>query len=81
MSDPKPPVAQIVAKVLGKPEDEITENTALADICMDSLKMVELIVALEAAYDFRFSEDHLIPSSFETLKSIRDALTTSLAET
>jgi len=73
-------VAQIVAKVLDRPEDDILENTALLDLGMDSLKMVELIVALEAEYDFRFSEKYLISSSFETLKTVHDSLKASLSE-
>lgn len=76
MSEPTPSLTEILASILEMPEDKITEKAVLSDLGMDSLKMVELVIALEKTYSFRFSEEQLISSNFETLKTIRNAVTT-----
>jgi acyl carrier protein len=49
---------------------EINNEDSLALIGIDSLKMVELIVALEDGFDIQFDDSELDPSLLTTVDSI-----------
>lgn len=48
-------------------EKEFDYNTLLTDIGIDSLKIIELVLAIEEQYGFEFEDDKL---SYQTLRSI-----------
>ncbi|MEV7174927.1 acyl carrier protein [Streptomyces sp. NPDC093224] len=58
--------------------EQISEDTSLRDYGLDSLAMVELLTALESAYEIRFEAAALTPETFATAgrlwKSLEPAL-------
>jgi acyl carrier protein len=57
------------------PTDEaLTGGTSLREYGLDSLGMVELLSALEAAYQIRFSDDALTLKTFATPAVLWEAL-------
>ena len=52
-------VRQTIAKVLRKPELEITPTTTFQDLKADSLDVVQILVALEDHYDVELMDDDL----------------------
>ncbi|MFE0201189.1 phosphopantetheine-binding protein [[Kitasatospora] papulosa] len=55
-------------------EDELTPDTELRDAGLDSLATVELLGALEAAYDVKFLDEALNLETFATPASLWGAL-------
>jgi acyl carrier protein len=53
-------------------KDEISIDDSLASIGIDSLKMVELIVALEDELEITFDDSDLDPSQLQTVRTIID---------
>ncbi|MFG2723420.1 acyl carrier protein [Streptomyces sp. NPDC048416] len=47
-------------------DEPLTEDTALRDLGLDSLGIVELLAALEQTYDVRFQDDALGQETFQT---------------
>lgn len=47
-------------------EEPLEEDTPLRELGLDSLAMVELLAALEGAYQVRFTDDALTLANFET---------------
>jgi acyl carrier protein len=48
------------------PDEALTPGTPLRELGLDSLGVVELLAALESAYDVRFTDDALLPESFDS---------------
>lgn len=55
-------------------EEALTPKTALRDLGLDSLAMVELLARLEQAYETRFVDDALTLATFETAGSLWSTL-------
>ena len=51
-------------------QDEVVIEDSLASIGIDSLKMVELIVALEDGLGITFDDSDLDPSQLQTVRSV-----------
>jgi acyl carrier protein len=49
-----------------EPDEKMPASLPLRDFGLDSLGTVELLAALEATYDVRFTDDALTPAAFET---------------
>lgn len=63
-------VIKIVSEQLGKPEDEITRESAFVeDLGADSLDTVELVMALEEEFDMEIPDE-----SAEKIKTVGDAI-------
>ena len=62
-------VMQIIADQLHISADSLREETSFADIGADSLDVLQIISALEEAYDIEFENDEA-----ENMKTIGDAL-------
>ncbi|PYC66956.1 phosphopantetheine-binding protein [Micromonospora arborensis] len=58
------------------PGEQLTPDTSLRDFGLDSLGTVELLAALESAYDVRFSDDALSMETFETPEVLWTTLST-----
>ncbi|GAB2824990.1 hypothetical protein GCM10027073_63420 [Streptomyces chlorus] len=56
------------------PDDALTEDADLRDLGLDSLGTVELLTALEQAYDVRFVDEALTPETFATPGTLWAAL-------
>jgi len=50
--------------------NEILPDTVLDDANIDSIKFIEIVVALEIEYDFEFDDEMLLISNFPTVNSI-----------
>ena len=63
-------LAEVLEEVAGTPADKVTEGaTFYFDLDIDSLTMVEVVVACEERFDVRIPDDAL-----EGLKTVGDAL-------
>ena len=51
---------------------DIDENTNLFNIGLDSIGFINIIVALENAYDIFIDEDDLETEKFSTIKNIKE---------
>jgi acyl carrier protein len=56
-------------------DEQLTPDTSLRDLGLDSLGTVELLAALESAYDVRFVDDDLSMETFATPAVLWAALT------
>ncbi|PYX69493.1 MAG: acyl carrier protein [Acidobacteria bacterium] len=63
-------VKQIISEQLGIEESEITSNSSFADdLGADSLDQVELVMALEEAFELEISDEDA-----EKIRTVRDVL-------
>ncbi len=63
-------VKKVVAKKLGKSEDEITEDAAfMEDLGADSLDVVELMMELESEFEIEVPDDEA-----EKIRTVGDAV-------
>ncbi len=65
-------VRQVVGTALGRPVPGDEPLSRTSDARWDSLKHVEILFALEDAFDVRFSEDEM--SALESLDALVDAI-------
>ena len=50
---------------------EVTESESLFDAgVLDSLRLIEVVTALESQFDFRVQEDELIPNNFDSIVNL-----------
>lgn len=62
-------VAEVASDVLGIDKDEITLETTFDDLDADSLDRLQLVTAIEDAFDMEVPDDKL-----DTMNSVSDAL-------
>lgn len=48
----------------------ISTNTKLLDIMVDSITFIQTIISLEETFNFEFDDEMLLIQSFQTIKSI-----------
>jgi acyl carrier protein len=64
-----------LSKIYGKPKNDITINSSFKeDLRMDSLSLVEFIVACEDEFDIEIDLDSDRNSEIKTLKDLHDAI-------
>lgn len=63
-------VIEVIAELSVVPHEDINADDMLTNIGIDSLKMVELIIALEDRFNIRFNDSDLDPSKLKTVQSI-----------
>ena len=64
-----------LSKIYGKPKNDITINSSFKeDLRMDSLSLVEFIVACEDEFDIEIDLDSDRNSKIKTLKDLHDAI-------
>jgi acyl carrier protein len=64
-----------LSKIYGKPKTDITMNSSFKeDLRMDSLSLVEFVVACEDEFDIEIDLDSDRNSEIETLKDLHDAI-------
>jgi acyl carrier protein len=51
-------------------EEEITPDSRLRDLGLDSMRAIELLFALEDAYDVVVPDEKLVEDTFETAESL-----------
>lgn len=56
-----------IKKELGRDFDDITVSTAFDDMAMDSLEVVQMVMAIEEAFDIEIDDDDV-----DSLKTIGD---------
>jgi len=49
---------------------EVLPDTKLDDSNIDSIKFIEIVVALEIEFDFEFEDEMLLLSNFDTVSSM-----------
>ena len=66
-------VREVMAAILGLEEDEIEDDTSLNTVeSWDSLKHMNLILALEEEFDVEFSDDQVV--ELTSYREIRETL-------
>lgn len=67
-------VLQIACGVLGRNETELTLNTALTDMDIDSIVYLELLVDIECEFEIEFEDEDLLIETFTSIGDIVDAV-------
>ena len=68
-------VKRIVAEKMRLEAKEISSDSNIKDLGIDSISFVELIVQVEEIYDIEFDEDYLNVEEFSTIKNIAEYIT------
>lgn len=50
--------------------DEVTEESTLVDLGIDSLSTMDLLLLIEEEFDLDITEDFLVPSYFKSVKTL-----------
>lgn len=61
------------------PGDVDWETATLADLGLDSMTAIELVLAIEDTFDVQFSEERLVRETFSTLAELAAAVRTMIA--
>ena len=61
-------------KKLSNVDVDIEQTTSLNVYGIDSLKRVQLVIELEAEFDFAFNDEDLTQQNFETIENIQNLL-------
>lgn len=64
-------IIQIIGCVLGRNESELTLDTTLKDMDIDSIVYLEILVDIECEFEIEFEDEELL---IETFKSIGDII-------
>jgi acyl carrier protein len=72
---------RIVGEILGKPEavSSLPAEGRLSELGMSSLKMVNLMLAVEGAFDLTIPQSDITPDNFRSVASIEALLQRLLA--
>ena len=70
----------IVSTLRGRIKDNISIETELTAIRLDSILFIQIVVNLEAAFDFEFDDEKLLITEFPTVRSIIEYIELRLAE-
>lgn len=62
-------------------DDPLQPDSNLADLGMDSLAVVALLVSIEEEFSMEFSDELLVPETFETPAALWDAISASCEAT
>lgn len=60
-------IRKAIKKELGRDFDNISEDTAFEDMAMDSLEVVQMVMAIEEAFDIEIDDDDV-----DSLKTVGD---------
>ncbi len=63
-------IIDIIVETLEVEEDLLNENTRFADLDVDSLDLVNLVVAFEKKYDFEIPDNEI--KNLQTVKDVVD---------
>ena len=74
-------LSTLVAQILGKPGDtqSIPLDARLSELGMSSIKMVNLMLAVEGEFDLSIPQNDITPENFRSVQSIEALLTKLLA--
>lgn len=63
-------IIDIIVETLEVDEDQLNENTRFADLDVDSLDLVNLVVAFEKKYNFEIPDNEI--KNLQTVKDVVD---------
>lgn len=63
-------IFEVIIANLKSKTDNISVDTELSSIGIDSLTFIKLVVALECEFDFEFDDEKLVIKEFQTIKSL-----------
>jgi acyl carrier protein len=71
----------LIAQILGKPGEakSIALDARLSELGMSSIKMVNLMLAVEGEFDLSIPQNDITPENFRSVQSIEALLTKLLA--
>jgi len=72
---------RLVAQILGKPDSacELPPEARLSELGMSSIKMVNLMLAVEVEFDLTIPQSDITPDNFRSVASVQAMLTRLLA--
>jgi acyl carrier protein len=59
-------------------EAEVTPSAKLVDIGLTSMDMVNLMLGVEAEFDFMIPQDHITPENFQSVESLERMVASQL---
>lgn len=62
----------ILGKLKDNPNMVLESNTVLSELDINSITFIEIVVALEAAFDFEFDDEKLLFSALPTISSLAE---------
>lgn len=74
MSSRKKEILKIIAEFSAVEEEEISIQASLTGLGIDSLKLVELIIAIEDRLNVRFEDEDILPNKLVLVKDIFNVL-------
>jgi len=71
-----------IAQLTDKPELEhqLSEDASIQETGMDSVRIINLVVQIEAEYDIAFEDEELLIENFETVSKIKEQVVRKLNE-
>ena len=72
---------RLVAQILGKPDSaaQLPPEARLSELGMSSIKMVNLMLAVEVEFDLTIPQSDITPDNFRSVASVQAMLTRLLA--
>ena len=72
---------RLVAQILGKPEvaSSLPPDAQLSELGMSSIKMVNLMLAVETEFDLTIPQGDITPDNFRSVATVEALLTRLLA--
>jgi len=72
---------QLVGQILGKPEaaSSLPAEGRLSELGMSSIKMVNLMLAVETEFDFTIPQSDITPDNFRSVASVETLIVRLLA--
>lgn len=67
-----------IATILAKDEDEVTPNTPLESLGIDSIRLIEVLIFIEKKYGLRMMDSGLKADSLRDAASLADAVSKAL---
>lgn len=64
----KDQIIKIIKKITAK--DNITEESTLVDLGIDSLRTMDLLLLLEEEFNLEIDEEFLVPAYFKSVESL-----------
>ena len=67
---PRERLVRLVRQLLGQPSRAVPIDARLSELGLNSLKMVNLMLAIEGEFDLVIPQDEITPENFQSIASL-----------